>query len=603
MKKNIFKKSISILLMLASLLSLLCACKKKAEDTETTPQETTSSEVTTTPPVIENASIDLLKDGKSEFKILRPINVTEEQEELIFYFRDQFQKKTGVRLDIVYEKASDAPANDNFEILIGDNLRAETVTLTKGMRKKDYCYAVSGNKLIFAGGCEDTVKSAIQYFLRKFLDSALSKDKQNVTFTSADSYYEKINYYLSNFKIGGVDAYKYKIVYSENDFLAAKNFAYKLADVITTLYGYDMTVVNDSTKKSEHEIVVGNTNRSHPTFGNEELNIVYKDGSLYMHSSLSSGYAYLTAYVNVEYLRMSKELLIDSTKNITTPLSEVFSGGSENMLKRSGDVRILFNNVWSGNQSSAPAKYRAIQLAELYADYAPDIICLQEFSGVMNTDLTKYLKKMGYVEVPYATKNKNYAVRTPVFYNPKAVTLVDSGYWAFNDTANDKSKSIGWGVFKDSKGKMFCVASTHFYWTSDELGEYARQIDATELSEQMKKVSEKHNGIPIIIGGDYNCKLGSAPLEIMKKNGFTDVENTAIKTEMGGTHHSYPTINENTGVCTSYSKAGGTYETAIDHVFSYADSNLTVNLYDVIEDFFALASSDHCPLLTDITLK
>jgi len=601
MKKNSIVRFSSLLILIFHLICVVTSCNTGTDEV-TTPGSSSEEESSSLPEATVR-SLDLLKDGKTEFSLLRPCNATAEQEELILYFREQFEKKTGIKLAVTYEKRTDDPQNDNFEILIGNSSRAEVVEITKTMRKMDYCYTVSGNKIILAGGCDDATKYSIQYFMRKFVDAGLAKDKNNLTFTSEDAYYEKVNYYLNDFKIGGIDASEFQIVYSESDLISAKNFAYELTKKISQLYGYDIKLVTDAAKKSEHEIIVGNTNRNHPNFGKGQCNIAYNSGNLYMHCSNSSGYSSFLNYVNSDYLKSSKNLNIDESKNVSLPLSEILTGGSENVLSRSGDIRILFNNVWSGNTADAPAKFRALQLAELYADYAPDIICLQEFSGVMNSDMNKYLKKMGYVEIPYETKNKNYAVRTPVFYNPKAITLVDSGYWAFNDTANDKSKSIGWGVFKDSNGKLFCVASTHFYWTSDELGEYAREIDATELSEQMKLVSEKYNGIPVIIGGDYNCRLGSVPLEIMKKNGFTDIENTAIKTEMGGTHHSYPSINSDTGLCVSYSKANGNHETAIDHIFSYSDKNLTVNLYDVVEDLLALASSDHCPMITDITLN
>lgn len=603
MKNILTKKVPALLLVLLLLLSALASCTEKGKNEETT--ASSSEESTTLPDEGDTnddvAPLHLLKNGVSEFCIVRPYNATEEQEELITYFRDQFEKRTGVRLPIKKEYKNDPPQNDEFEILIGNTGRTESININNSLRKMDSLYCISGNKLILTGGCDTQIKTAVQYFMRKFLDSAVSADKLNITFTASDKFMDKVNYVLDEFKIGGIDAYNYRIVYSKSDLVNSRNFAFSLAKMITTLYGYDIDVVDDSAAETENEIVIGNTKRKSPTFSENGCNMIFDNGKLYFHSSISSAYPFFYEYVVQNVLKSGKTLLIDSAKNISAPLTTLLTGGSENILSRSGDVRIIFNNVWSGNTDSAKASFRATQLAELFADYAPDIIGLQEFSGVVSTNLSKYLKNMGYKEVPYTTRNQNYAVRTPIYYNPNAVELVDSGYWAFNDTANDKSKSIGWGVFKDKNGSLFCVASTHFYWTSDELGEYARQIDAKELCEQMSAVSAKHGGIPIIIGGDYNCNLNSVPLSILKANNFTDIESTAKKTELGGTHHSYPTIDSN-GVCTAYSYAGGTYQTAIDHIFSYADENLTVGLYDVIEDLLALASSDHCPLLADITL-
>ena len=134
--------------------------------------------------------------------------------------------------------------------------------------------------------------------------------------------------------------------------------------------------------------------------------------------------------------------------------------------------------------------------------------------------------------------------------------------------------------------------------------EVRQSVERVEANrEAMKALSVKYDA-PVIIGGDYNCNLSSDPLKIiLQENKFVEAENLATKTEFGGTHHSYPTFNTEVGYADKYYPAGGTYKTAIDHIFIYNESKLNVHLYDVIEDYFALASSDHCPMITDITLK
>lgn len=594
-------KLISFILLFSLFTSMLFSCDKRQQaGDDSANSASNTSELETLPSF---SPLTILEDGKTNLTLLMPLNASQDQRDLILYFRKEFEKRTDINIPITYEKKGDSPENDNFEILIGKSLRKESTELSSSMRKMDYCYTVCGNKLVFAGGSISAVKHGVQYFIRKFLDSALQKDSKNVVFTPDDSYYEIIKYHIQEFLIDGVDAYNYKIVYSTRDLLSAQAFAHNLAKTITQKYGYTLKVVPDTQPESDYEIIVGDTSRGHPNTKEKSFDIFCNDKKLYFYCDTSTGYEYFFDYVDQTVLSGSKQLNIENSFKKTVPLSDVLSGGSENILSRSGDIRIFFNNVWSGNTSDAPASIRAEYIKEMIYDYAPDIVCLQEYSGAVKNALSVHLTKLGYVELKYEERNKSHDVRTPVYYNPKTVLPVDSGFWAFNDTANDKSKSIGWGVFMDKSGNRFCVASTHFYWTSDELGEYARKIDATELCEQMKKVSQKHNDIPVIIGGDYNCRLGSDPLEILKSNGFTDVESTAIKTELNGTHHSYPTIDSSTLVCTNYSKASGTNENAIDHVFSYSDKNLTVNLYDVIEDYLALASSDHCPMLVDITLK
>jgi len=601
MKKTTQIKILSILLLLSMCISVLASCKKTpdnvTEETTTLPEESTS--------ILDvSVSIPLIENGSTKFTLLKPIGVSDAVLDIIIDFRDLFKKKTGINIELEYEDQDEA-VNDDFEILIGITQRPESKEKTDELRHKDYFYGIVGNKLVITGGSADAISDAINRFTRKVLDPAIAQDKQNVTLKLEDNYYEYAKYYFNSAKIGDTDLKEFSIVYADDDLYAAEVFAKKLQEKFKVKSGFTLPIVKDSEAESANEIVIGKTNRKTPAVSEHSFSITYENGKLYMSSDYSVGYDSLFQYVSANILTGEKDMLLNAEDNCSKDLTPLFTKGTENVLAKTG-VRILFNNIWSGNEATAPAKLRAYQLADVYRDYNPDVIGLQEYSGVVKTEIEKCIIKMGYKEIPYTnSNNKSIVPRTPVFYNPETLNLKDSGFWRYGDTSGDVSKAVGWAVFEEkASGKLFIVGSTHFWWKSEVPQDNEnRKIDARELCEQMKALSAKYDA-PVIVGGDYNCRLGSDPINIiLNDNSFVEAEDVATKTEFGGTHHAYPTFNTEYGYPEVYHPAGGTYKTAIDHIFIYNQSKLNVHLYDVIEDVFALGSSDHCPMITDITLK
>lgn len=598
MKTKTTLKLISIVTLCFMLLTMAVSCKK---DTSPPNDETTTSDDVTT--ILETPiTLPLIENGETKFTLLKPIGVSDDVLDVILYFKSTFQKKTGITLEMEFEDQNEA-VNDDFEIIIGNSYRPESIEKNDGIKSKDYFFGIVKNKLIFAGGSADALLTAVDTFFRNVIDPAVSADKANITLSIENNTSKQGSYFLNSMKIGETDAYNYKIVYSADDIYAAEVFAKRLSESIRSKSGYSIKVVSDKTAKGENEIVIGNTNRGTPSAKENCFAINYDSGTLYMSSPYSEGYNSLLTYFVSNILIKNRDLIIDKSVNVEKDLSLVFSDGSENMLSKTG-IRVIFNNVWSGNESTAPAKLRAKQLADVYKDYSPDVIGLQEYSGAVKTELASRLKKMGYVEISYSESNKKgIDPRTPVFYDPNTLNVVASGFWRYGDESGDVSKSIGWAVFEEkASGQKFIIGSTHFYWTSDALGQASRIINANELCELMSSLSAKYDA-PVIIGGDYNCNINSDPLAILKNNNFVEAHTIAAKAEKGGTHHSYPIFDTTNGFATSYYPASGTYATAIDHIYLFNEQKLNVHLYDVIEDYFALASSDHCPLLTDFSLK
>ena len=144
-------------------------------------------------------------------------------------------------------------------------------------------------------------------------------------------FYEKINYFLQDFKIGDIDAYKYTIIYSENDFISARSVAYNLRTAIINKYGYIPNIKTDESKENQYEIIVGKTNRGHPVFDDDKLNIRYDNGKLYIYCGISSGYEYMSNYISKTLLATERNLKINESK------MEIISFEEDNVSKRTFD--------------------------------------------------------------------------------------------------------------------------------------------------------------------------------------------------------------------------------------------------------------------------
>lgn len=590
-------KFLSLLLLLCMILPTTVACQTQP-DTSGDESSSEYESVDETTPL--DREVPIIENGKTKFVLVKPKNASGEMLDLVLDFRSTFEKRTGIKLEIRYESEDNAN-NDDFEILIGDTLRPESQQKSKDLKFKEFFFGMINNKLVIIGGSYESTKTAVNLFVRKHIDQDMTEDKQTFNFKVSANYTEKVRYPVSTFDISGTDAKEYRIVYSKNDTFSAQSFAKRLYKLICDRYGYKLELVADPKDSYPYEIIVGTKLAPDVKFDKSSIHIECKGEKMYFACDSSTGYAYFYDYMNKK-LTNTSEMSYSDGHSETTALSTLFKGGSENILQKQG-IRIMVNNIWCFNEDDAPADLRAKQLAELYEDYAPDVLGLQEFSKVIKTSITPLLTKLGYKEVPYTEKNKSIAVQTPLYYNPNTLELLNSGFFRYTDESGDNSKAVSWGLFKEkATGKTFIAGSTHFYWTSDELGKASRIIDAQDLSKLVKELTDRYN-CPVFIGGDFNCKLGSDPINILLSNGFKDIESVAKKTELNGTHHSYPTFDTDLMVCTTYYTANGDNTNAIDHMFGYNLTNATVNTYDVVEDYFALASSDHCPILIDITLK
>ena len=160
-------------------------------------------------------------------------------------------------------------------------------------------------------------------------------------------------------------------------------------------------------------------------------------------------------------------------RNVVYPVTENKVIFDDQLLQQIYDVSInTLRRCMHEHYEDCPWREQALyandarnqMLAELHTEYSPDFLCLQECSS-NSRGASSYITTMvrnGYLEVAVTVNNKDGVNYTPLLYRADKFTLVDSGYHLYSDGANDKSKSITWGVFDDkATGARFAGMSTH----------------------------------------------------------------------------------------------------------------------------------------------
>ncbi len=609
--KEFFKKIVSLVLLFTLAVSVLASCSNAGDDTTVTDpsgtppdQQTTPGDSTTAEPApIETLAI--VTNGQSQFSLIIPAGASDKLIDLIKTFKEKFEKKTGVALPVKNE-GSNSVTNNDFEILIGKTSRADAASVYEGLRAKDFLYCIKKNKLIITGGSDESTETAVNYFNRKFIDAAVKNDKSNIVFTSEDNHFDNSSYSLPVISVAGTPLHKFCIVYSTNDPYSAELFALKTKQKILSDCGYNVEVYSDNRAPANAKmIVVGNTKYSSntATVSGYDYGIHVENGNVYAYSASIEGYDSL--------LKDIFGKLFSGKEPIDVPNGAKYNNTSDldivNIKKAiDGDVRVILSNILGNcNNTTHPVSYRTKSVTELLSSYSPDVLGLQECSPrSRDAGVVTLLKKYGYTEAPANPTNSSKNNYTPLFYNAKTVKLLAYDYVYYPGSFNDSgSKSITWGVFEHLETKeKFAVCSTHFFYQSEATA--GRVENAKMLSDTVKMLATKYN-VPVIAGGDLNTRVNSDPFSTLLDNGLSMIQKLAKETDNTKTSHSYPELNKDLGYYAGITppKEDAYLTEAIDHVLVYNGGNLEFNRFCVIDEEFALMSSDHCPLLVDFKFK
>lgn len=585
---------------LAALLLVSCGGGQTAETTVPT-ESTTEATATEAPARV----VTLVEGGKSEFVIYRSKSLGDVTLTAVNKLVNAIRAETGVTVKIVTDwgDAGEKDEQDCYAILVGETSFRQSDALNS-LKLTQSLITLDGNKLIIGGRDDESTAGAVEKFIKEFVTGK----GQTLTFSEDQSVLDTGKYpndsYLSCL---GEPIEHYRIVIPADADFAVRRCAIEVSSHLSKLTGvvYDILTDAEATDSGAYEILIGKTARTTVEPKPYSYDISAKGKTLQIVADSIYAYEEATYVLTTDMIPLRKPLDITEETWRRQDMSAELKQTGPAIFERSGEVRVLIQNIW-GNTSSGNIDGRMLQTTAIYDVYRPDVIGLQECSpGARggNNGIIKLLAGIGYTEVPAKSTNSSGNNYTPLLYNPETVKLIEYGYRLYEGQNDSGSKGLTWAVFETlATGERFGAISTHFWWQSDDAQDTRdRESNAREMLDTVASIQAKYN-CPVVSGGDFNCNPSSSPYGIITSGGMRDVQSWAKLTENMHTHHTYPTFNETTGLWDDPVYPSANYSRSIDHIFATTE-NITPKRYDVVTDLYAVLSSDHCPMILDFDLN
>lgn len=551
----------------------------------------------------------IAEDGKSEFVIWVEQSLWN-QTDVKAQVRDLqtfIKNKTGVELEISGDRYFDMEGGDESPaILIGSTKSAANYEPESPMMVGDFIVGMSGDKILIYAEHSVGAITGIKYFINKILSE---QEGTKLTFGESDSLTYNVEYGIDTITCVDSELSEYKIVIPKAADVSEEIFAYTLRYHLLKNYGYELSVTDDSRSESEYEILIGNTSRSNVTPEENGYAVVVNGKKLQMTADGMLGWEGLHNYVMYDLFKSTLAakytLSQDFDVNKKTDLS--LDDGSYFTANRTGDVRYMVYNVY-GYGEGGPISMRQQLQQDIISAYLPDIIGFQEYTATFHKNLTPLLIELGYtaVEVDTTIDGVEYVNFTPMFYRADKLTQKAAGFnIQLNANPKELTKTTTWAVFETAEGKELGAVTAHFMWSGDSLAknhEELRRQHASDIVALANKLRSEY-GVPVIFGGDLNCSLSSAPVNILTEGGFAIAQNVAPEGSRNNNngHHGYAVYDTVNKQYTGVFIPKGKYTGSIDHLF--ATEGVTVKGFATLCSYYTAIASDHSPLIMDIELS
>jgi len=161
--------------------------------------------------------------------------------------------------------------------------------------------------------------------------------------------------------------------------------------------------------------------------------------------------------------------------------------------------------------------------------YDPDLMLLQEANTHWIDFLNTNYVKTGEYEMIYKYRAASSLEGVPVLYKPAKFNLIDSGNFWLSATPDVESKPAdaknyricSWVMLEEkSTGRYLAAFSVHFDNSTNEV----RAINSQTLKDKMDAIRAQYKDYDpmVIVAGDFNCRRGTAPYEILESGDMVD---------------------------------------------------------------------------------
>lgn len=598
-----------LLILLAAVIVLSCASCEK--DKQNGNEATSGNAEQTDPPQNQEPTLELVKDGKSDYVIYYPEDCSDTLWSAAQRLVTGFENYTGAELkctgDLLVHGGEPDP--EALEILVGATNRQASADAMAELGADEYLIRISGNQLVICGSDDTATADAVDYFIRKHMrtnpELSYGETDGSLYFSASDNYFYEPPRLIKQISIAGTELSDFCLVVPENGYL--ENYiAVLFREHIAAYYGKVLEIVTDAQPAGVHEIRIGKTNRTASTADLGQYRIIVSEGALEAVSNTVSGYVEV-----IQQLRNS--IFPFSQSNIVLENGDAWSGADKapDNIANPSDFRIMYHNVWGylNIGGDNPVANRAELALSVYMEYQPDVLCLEEAGPAFRAEAGTLMNWLAanYGEICYPDQGGS---GNPIFYKKTVFELVESGY----EKSRNGDKGTTWAVLRNREnGELVAVTNSHFAANSNAnndpvLGNEYRKQDAGTVVRVSENIAAKYRGIPILSGGDFNSNPSSDPYRVLTEADYRNVRNVAAAASdcspyIGSFTDLY---DPDLGIyeLNTLTVAPGSSGYAIDHIMVQGEpETIVIDEYDVVTNRIACTSSDHLPHFIDVSWK
>lgn len=595
---------IALILSILTLTSLLFACKKpdttgsgETSQPQDPGSDMTSDEVTTDAVTEENKEnrAKLTDDsGKLLYTTIKyPAEPSESLFDAVKKLRDKINSVTGYlpRAAATYPSSKITPANDAYEIIIGDLPVEECRRLSDTVVLGDYHIAIVGKKIVIAAYSDQELVRAINY-----ITGTMLKETDDSGKPLGEIYeYNFINpRLLTSATVNGVDIKQFSIVYGTKGTDDEFNLeaATKLCGYISRAIGYRLPVYKDvDTCDSEYKLYIGtgflkldsSVTAPTPSAMSYECKTVGKNFFIVGGGSYS-----LRAFLNEFIAKYFSSKTDDGTVNITDQSGQYLKV-TEAPRADGTELRVMTYNILAAHWTEyLDVNIRYEPFKSVIDTYDPDIVGLQEICAKWIKLITDGLSdKYGIIHP--RTPDGQFPNFSPIIYKKDRFEVVKQGLEYLTPQGPNYIRLVNWAIFKDKQtGKLLVFFNTHWDPTSGPHG--------SDNAKIVNKVLADNPDVKYVFStGDYNAKPDTKEYTaFMTQTGLLNASDVAkaagtLKNDAGGC----ATVGTN--------KENVTTHGPIDHII--ITKNVSVLSFETILWNKVEQVSDHAPKYADVKLN
>ncbi len=461
-------------------------------------------------------------------------------------------------------------AMQDYEILVGETNRPESIEFIKTLRTKDYGYAMQDQKIIIAGKNNEYTVKAVELFMREI---AMRDNTDGVFYSAEDDLLKLGKYPLDSLSIRKnfeeTSICEFSIVYPEKEESFEYLCANLLASEIAEITGYCLEIFPDSSEEHPYEILIGNTGRS-----DVELNLADNESCITVE------------WNKIQFSGNSHAALLNAVREFTDmiqPQDSEYLILTEDRAYRSQFDSSALTAMSFNILCSKMEKDRIERVIQMINNYMPDTFGVQEATPQWMKLLDKKFGDL-YGYVGEGRDGGNSGEYSAIFYNKTKFSVLESGTKWLSDTPDKVSK-----VPESSLNRIFTYAllqrltdnkkimfvNTHFEHTSDT----ARERQAAVLQDFLLEYTDDY---PLVLTGDFNTTYNSKAFDIIQQSNVSDAMTLSESTDSGPTFTNFGTANS-----------------IIDFIF-ITQNTITVKDYRVCDEKIdGNFPSDHHPVLIE----